>query len=204
MLPVLAGRACIAKEATCPEEQETAIEPEVSREILLRKARLRMTELSNSLPARIELREYSPQDFEQLWELDQRCFTPEIAYSRRELSHYLGRKTAICLIAERSGRLAGFIVGQADPRGFGHVITLDIDPDERKLGIGSTLMQTLEQRFLAASCKSILLEVAVNNREGLSFYKKHGYSVLKVLRHYYPGDLDGMLMGKRLQRSQSH
>lgn len=156
----------------------------------------------------VELREYSPEDFDQLWELDQRCFAVDVAYSRRELAHYLSRKTAICLIAEsliagKGRKLLGFIVGQADSRGFGHVITLDVDPAKRKLGIGSTLMQTLEQRFRAANCKSVLLEVAVNNREGLSFYKKHGYSVLKVLRHYYPGDLDGMLMGKRLEKSHS-
>lgn len=155
------------------------------------------------LSASIELREYFPEDFQRLWELDQRCFPADIAYSRPELTHYLSRKTAICLIAGREQKLLGFIVGQADPRGFGHVITLDVEPAERKLGIGSTLMQALEQRFLDANCKSILLEVAVNNREGLSFYKKHGYSVLKILRHYYPGDLDGMLMGKRVQKAQS-
>jgi ribosomal-protein-alanine N-acetyltransferase len=149
------------------------------------------------------LREYSPEDFDRLWELDQRCFPTDIAYSRRELAHYLSRKTAICLIAEKGQTILGFIVGQTDPRRFGHVITLDVELAERKLGIGSTLMQALEQRFREANYKSILLEVAVNNREGLSFYKKHGYSVLKILRHYYPGDLDGILMGKRLQKTES-
>lgn len=146
----------------------------------------------------MELREYRPGDFERLWELDQRCFEPAIAYSRRELGHYLRSKTAICLIAWRENALLGFVVGHSDPRNFGHVVTLDIDPARRHSGIGSTLMQALEERFKDAGCKSIFLEVAVNNRMALSFYKKRGYSVLKTLRHYYPGDLDGLLMGKKI------
>jgi ribosomal-protein-alanine N-acetyltransferase len=157
--------------------------------------------VKSALARTVELREYRPADFESLWELDQRCFASDIAYSRRELAHYLRSKKAICLIAWDSDQLLGFVVGHGDPRGFGHVVTLDVDPDARHSGIGSTLMLALEDRFKTAGCKSIFLEVAVNNLLALRFYKKHGYSVLKTLRHYYPGDLDGLLMGKRIEKS---
>ena len=148
-----------------------------------------------------EMRDYVPSDFEQLWALDQRCFPSDIAYSRRELAHYLKDSSAICLVARDQERLAGFTVGHADRRGFGHVITLDVDSSIRRSGLGSTLMQALEVRFKAAQCKSILLEVAVNNQNALSFYKKHGYSVLKTLRGYYGGELDALLMGKKTSDS---
>lgn len=148
----------------------------------------------------MELREYRTEDFEKLWELDQRCFSSQIAYSRRELAHYLRSKTAISFVAWDAQRLLGFAVGESDRRGFGHVITLDVEPADRKSGVGSALMEALERRFRAADCKSIFLEVAVDNRAALRFYKKHGYSVLKTLRHYYPGDLDGLLMGKRIEQ----
>jgi len=61
-------------------------------------------------------------------------------------------------------------------------------------------MQALEERLRAAGCKTILLEVAVDNRAALTFYKKHGYSVLKTLPRYYPGGLDGLLMGKTIKQ----
>ena len=150
------------------------------------------------LSSTVELREYTPEDFERLWELDQRCFSAEIAYSRRELAYYLRNKTAICLVAWQKQQIVGFVLGHNDSRGFGHVVTLDVDPSERKSGIGSTLMEVLEQRFVDSNCRLILLEVAVNNLPALNFYKKHGYSVLKTLRRYYPGELDGLLMGKRI------
>jgi ribosomal-protein-alanine N-acetyltransferase len=59
-------------------------------------------------------------------------------------------------------------------------------------------MQAAEERLLRAGCQSVFLEVAVNNLPALAFYKKHGYSVIKSLRRYYPGGLDGLLMRKQL------
>lgn len=143
-----------------------------------------------------ELRAYRAADFETLWQLDQRCFPEQIAYSREELAYYVRSKTAICLVAWEADRIAGFILGHRDRRGFGHVVTLDVDPGKRHSGLGTMLMQALEERFRQADCRSILLEVAVNNFAALSFYKKHGYSVLKTLPRYYAGSLDGLLMGK--------
>ena len=133
-----------------------------------------------------------------MWALDQRCFPKDIAYSREELDYYLHRKSRICLVAWEGEQLQGFILGHPEARGFGHIITLDVDASARRVGLGSKLMLALEEAFVAAGCRSILLEVAVNNRTAIAFYKKHGYSILKALRRYYPGRLDGLLMGKPL------
>jgi hypothetical protein len=43
------------------------------------------------------VREYQPADFEALWKLDQACFAPGIAYSRRELMTYIARRSAFTL-----------------------------------------------------------------------------------------------------------
>ncbi|HWY67174.1 MAG TPA: N-acetyltransferase [Terriglobales bacterium] len=146
-----------------------------------------------------ELRNCCPEDFEQLWALDQQCFSPEIAYSRQELAYYMRHKSAICLVAWEQKRLCGFILGHPEARGFGHVITLDVDSSARRAGLGSDLMKALEAKFASVGCSSVFLEVAVNNGPALAFYKKHGYSVWKTLRRYYPGQLDGLLMGKSIR-----
>jgi|SRR5690348_2360562 [ribosomal protein S18]-alanine N-acetyltransferase len=146
-----------------------------------------------------ELRNCCPQDLEQLWALDQRCFPQDIAYSRQELAYYLRHKSAICLAAWKEKQLRGFILGHPEARGFGHIITLDVDSAVRRTGLGTDLMKALEAKFVSAGCGSVLLEVAVNNRPALAFYKRHGYSVLKTLRRYYPGNLDGLLMGKAIR-----
>jgi [ribosomal protein S18]-alanine N-acetyltransferase len=143
-----------------------------------------------------QLRNCYLEDFEELWALDQRCFPEETAYSRQELAYYLRQKTAICLAAWENEHLCGFILGHTGARGVGHIITVDVDCSSRRIGLGSDLMKALETKFVLAGCRSVLLEVAVNNRPALAFYKKHGYSVLKTLPRYYPGDIDGFLMTK--------
>lgn len=144
------------------------------------------------------LRDYVPADFECLWELDQKCFTPEIAYSRDELAYYLRASGATCVLAVENEEPIAFILGHRRRNGVGHIVTLDVSPATRSRGLGSMLISTLETRFQSVGCDSILLEVAVNNLVAIRFYKKHGYSVLKTLRRYYPGGLDGLVMAKRL------
>ena len=145
-----------------------------------------------------KIRKCRPEDFEQLWKLDQACFPREIAYSRDELAHYLGAPRGLCFVAEEKAETVAFILGHAPRRSVGHVVTLDVAPQLQRSGLGSILMNKLEAMFVAAGCSSLILEVAVDNNAALSFYKKHGFTVLKTLRRYYPGGLDGLLMGKRL------
>jgi len=146
-----------------------------------------------------ELREYIQSDFDRLWQLDQACFSPEIAYSRAELEYYLCAPHAVCLLALDSERTVGFILGhRRRPRKVGRIVTLDVAPEARRSGIGSILIENLEARFRQAGCQSALLEVAVNNHAALRFYKRHGYALLRTLRRYYPGGLDGLLLGKTI------
>lgn len=145
-----------------------------------------------------EIRPYRPEDFEQLWKLDQVCFSREIAYSRDELAYYLRAPRALCFVAEENARPVGFILGHQQRGGVGHVVTLDVAPHIQRGGLGSILIQKLEAGFATLGCDSLMLEVAVDNRAALSFYKKHGFCVVKTLRRYYPGGLDGLLMGKKL------
>ena len=160
---------------------------------------MKSTEKATSRDAREFLfREYRPEDLDTLWRLDQRCFTPEIAYSRPELEYYLRNRTKMCIVAERGDEVAGFILGHRDSRGFGHIVTIDVDESARRSGLGSQLISRLEERFRAAGCAQAVLEVAIDNRAALDFYRKHGYATVKTLPRYYPGGLDGLLMSKRL------
>ncbi len=147
-----------------------------------------------------DIREYRNGDFEQLWNLDQACFSRDIAYSRDELAYYLRAPRALCFVAEERAEPVAFILGHDQRGGVGHIITLDVAPQFQRSGLGSILMNKLETSFVALGCDSLRLEVAISNRAGLSFYKKHGFSVIKSLRRYYPGGLDGLLMGKKLSR----
>jgi ribosomal-protein-alanine N-acetyltransferase len=150
----------------------------------------------------ITLRDFRAGEFQLLWQLDQQCFPQGIAYTQRELKHYMEAPGTFTIVAEASGReapdIAGFLVGQRHKRGLGHVVTIDVNPEFRREGVGTLMMQAAEQRLKSEGCHSIFLETAVDNASAISFYERLGYAVLRTLPRYYMGDLDAFLMGKPL------
>jgi ribosomal-protein-alanine N-acetyltransferase len=150
------------------------------------------------------IRDFVPEDFDTLWRIDQQCFPPEIAYSRAELLHYINRKTAFGIVAEVDSEIAGFLVSEASKRRkAGHVITIDVTERFRRHQVGTLLMAECERRLVDSGCDVIFLETAVDNTGAIMFYRRHGYRVLETLPRYYHGELDALLMGKRLARPKA-
>jgi ribosomal-protein-alanine N-acetyltransferase len=99
--------------------------------------------------------------------------------------------------------IVGFVIAdrfrpRRASRSVGKIITIDVAPPAQHTGLGTLLMASAEAELKQAGCDYVSLEVAVDNEPALRFYKKHGYSVLKVLPHYYLDSIDGLLMGKGL------
>jgi [ribosomal protein S18]-alanine N-acetyltransferase len=147
----------------------------------------------------IQIRDFAAEDFETLWRIDQQCFPPEIAYGRAELLHYMNRKTSFGIVAVVDGAIGGFLVAEASKRRkAGHVITIDVLEEFRRHQLGTQLMAECEKRLIEHGCDAVFLETAVNNAAAIAFYRRHHYRVLEALPRYYHGELDALLMGKRL------
>ncbi len=167
------------------------------------------------------VRDFQPADFDTLWRIDQDCFPPGISYSRTELKVYMRRRGSFTLVVvdaappaniPNSGKsekhspailsvdipVAGFIVAEADSRGHGHIITIDVVAAARRFGVGSQLLRAAEDRLRAARCRSVELEAAVDNVSALSFYKRHAYSVIKTFPRYYSNGVDALVLQKDL------
>jgi ribosomal-protein-alanine N-acetyltransferase len=148
-------------------------------------------------PAQFQVRLFRPSDFEILYQIDQICYVPGIAYSRRELRIYARLPNAETLVAASSDAIAGFLMS-ARYRTEGRIITIDVLPEFRRLQIGTLLIKEAESRLRAAGATEILLETAVNNAAGVAFWQKHGYRVEGILKNYYPAGLSAYAMIKSL------
>jgi ribosomal protein S18 acetylase RimI-like enzyme len=151
----------------------------------------------------ITLRNYQPKDFSRLLEIDQTCFVEGIAYSKEEMRYFLGVPTSITLVGLQDEEIMGFVIAdrfrpRRALRSVGKIITIDVAPTAQHSGMGTLLMSSVEGELKSVGCDYVSLEVAVDNEPALRFYKKHGYSVLKVLPRYYLDSIDGLLMGKKL------
>jgi len=160
------------------------------------------------------LRDFRREDFETLWGIDQMCFPPGIAYSRRELAIYMRETRSFTLVAEvASGKgkpsgksegesgsnagIVGFLVAEAHRRS-GHIITIDVLAEVRRAGVGSKLLAGAEDRLRAAQCRGVFLETAVDNQPALAFYKRHQYFLVKTMPVYYSNGVDALVLRKDL------
>ncbi|HZR59253.1 MAG TPA: N-acetyltransferase [Terriglobales bacterium] len=174
----------------------------------------------------IALREWPKDDwrsyeFEALWRLDQECFPSGVSYTRAELASYIGADRSFTYVAEKlsrdsvkdlpsnslskglqptslESRILGFIIAEASRRGIGHIITIDVSPKARRLGTGSKLLTSAEQRLRTEKCHNVRLETAVDNLSALTFYKRHGYHVMKTVPRYYSNGIDALVLEKSL------
>ena len=154
------------------------------------------------------IRPYRAADFDRLWQIDQACFPPGIAYSQMELSGFITRRNAITLVAEFAANdhqprqamdaITAFAVAQPY-RKSGRILTLDVLPEARRSGLGSKLLLQCEDRVRQRGCTEMFLETAVDNDAALKLYHKMGYRILRTLPGYYHAHgLDAFLMGKEL------
>jgi ribosomal-protein-alanine N-acetyltransferase len=155
---------------------------------------------SESVSARIEpaLRDTRPEDLPRLWALDRLCFESGIAYSRREMEHFLRLPGARGVLAEADGELMGFALGYPDASDVGRVVTLDVHPAFRRHGLGRRLLRELLARLAAAGSARTLLEVDVRNSGAIEFYRREGFREVRRLASYYGRGLDAFEMAKAL------
>lgn len=160
------------------------------------------------------IRSFLDDDFHILFQIDQSCFPPGISYTKAELKTYIHYRDSFTLVAEKEGatrvgagersgkalpgsEILGFIVAERY-RGTGHVITIDVRAEARRLGVGSALLHAAESALRASKCRSVQLETAVDNASALAFYKHHGYVLMTTIPHYYSNGVDAFLLEKDL------
>jgi ribosomal-protein-alanine N-acetyltransferase len=148
-----------------------------------------------SMAIELTLRTYAPEDFETLYEIDQACYEPAIAYSKREFRNYLRFPGAECVIAEESGEVAGFCL-TAHQRVLGYIVTIDVLGACRRRGVGTALLAEVESRLAGHGVKQIRLETATDNESAVAFWQRHGYRTRGVWKGYYPGGRDAYTMTK--------
>jgi [ribosomal protein S18]-alanine N-acetyltransferase len=160
----------------------------------------------------IELRGYTEEDFADLYALDQRCFPPGIAYSKRMLRYFLRMPQGRCILARddaalpgdgslagKGGALAGFMITEEEPP-VGHILTLDVAEEYRRRGVGTQLLARSENDLASRGVTEFVMETSVENAAGVAFWQRHGFRSVGILPRYYLGTIDAYEMRKNIAR----
>lgn len=149
----------------------------------------------------ISIRSFRPPDLARLYKLDQACFPPGIAYSEFDLRRFIASPRSSCWIAEEDGWLAGFTLIERllqNRHRTGHVITIDVDAQMRRRGVGRLLLDFAAGELRGEGVSAMVLEVAENNDGARAFYERMEFRQMGKIPRYYPGGVTALVMGKEL------
>jgi len=104
----------------------------------------------------------------------------------------------IYYVAEYEGKIVGYIIARKENNKLGHIISIAVHPDYRRIGLGTVLMKKAEDSLRNLGCYRVYLEVRVSNKPAIQLYKKLGYIIVRTIPSYYSDGEDAFLMVKSL------
>jgi ribosomal-protein-alanine N-acetyltransferase len=159
---------------------------------------------------------FQPDDFRQLYAIEEVCFQPPFRFSRAFMYKLTASRRTITWIAEEdsnekdshegNGRegnklMAGFAIvainrGAAPPSAY--IQTLEVLPDRRGQGIGAELLRRIESSAIAAGVQSVQLHVDTENSTAIRLYESHGYQPQGREEDYYARHRPALVYAKSL------
>ncbi len=129
----------------------------------------------------LEIRRLTYADLPQVIAIERRAFpTPwSLAMFVLELS----KPSGICLAAMRDNRLAGYLICSRYDRVW-HIMNVAIDPDHRRQGLATALLNRLLERVGEDDAR-FTLEVRRSNGGAIVLYERFGFKVAGLRRRYY-------------------
>lgn len=151
-------------------------------------------------PTEISVQDALLTHLDRLCEIEQKCFRNE-AFTKNQIACLLAHPNSVSLIAKDNHNIIGFIIGiivHEKRKLTGHILTIDVYPSHRRMGIGSMLLKQIEKIFVGRGVKTCYLEAREDNVAALNLYQKLGYRRVGNLENYYK-NAHGILFEKGLQ-----
>ena len=138
----------------------------------------------------IQIRPYSESDEAAVAELWRQVFpgSPSWNHPETDIQRKLSVQRELFLVAALGSEIVGTAMAGYDGH-RGWVYYVAVSPRHRRQGIGTALMNNVEQRLASLGCPKLNLQVRASNHEVVSFYESLGYEAEERIS-----------MGKRLEK----
>lgn len=144
---------------------------------------------------------YIPEDFAELYAIEEICFEPQQRFARGYMRHIVESIDAATWIAEDDGRMAGFaIVDWVDDGGgtIAYIQTIEVAPEWRGRGVGDELMWRMERSAWVAGAQNIRLHVDAENAVAIRLYEARGFRHDGREEDYYARGRAALIYAKAL------
>ena len=88
------------------------------------------------------------------------------------------------LAAESEGELVGYLMAWRTPDQL-HILNVAVDPDRRRRGIASVLLEAALAVARQEGLREVTLEVRPGNHAALALYRRHGFAAAGLRPGYY-------------------
>jgi len=141
------------------------------------------------------IREFKRPDVKRVLEIEMASFDDPYPANILVDIYNLG---AGFLVAQENNRVVGYIIFWIKFEDEGHIISIAVDKNYRRLEVGSKLVETSIEVFKKFEVKIIKLEVRVGNKGARKFYSKLGFKEEKIVENYYEDLEDAVIMSKEM------
>jgi ribosomal-protein-alanine N-acetyltransferase len=155
------------------------------------------------MSSEIFFRDYRATDLEAMFQLDEACFEEEFRFDRESMREFAEEQNAIVRVGQRiSGEIVGFVIVHVErvaTEWRAYVVTLDVTPECRQMGLARRLMREVEASAMAAGVQWMQLHVFTGNTGAIRFYERMGYKRIRTQKDFYgEAGLDAFVYGKEL------
>lgn len=143
-------------------------------------------------PANVRVRSAELSDLDDLVALEEQSFTSD-RLSRTQFRRHLDSESAKVLVASTGPhRFLGTAVMFFRKRsGVARLYSIATHRAARGQGVGSALLDAVEQLARRRRCRALRLEVRADNAGAIRLYERLGYRRLAALAKYYEDGADG-------------
>lgn len=136
------------------------------------------------------VRKFTPNDLRRVFEIENMSFNQSYGIDMFQQLYEMG---VGFLVAEEDGYVIGYVIFWIKYENQGHIISIAVDRNYRRLGAGTQLLVKAISILSLLDISAIYLEVNENNAGAIEFYKTFNFKIDRVVPGYYE-DGDGAVV----------
>ena len=128
------------------------------------------------------IRPMTIEDLPAVYRLGTRCYhlhdKPYNYWSVREVADHVEGSADLCFVAEADGRVVGFALGAPSYEileDTGHLEWLAVDPDHRRDGLATRLIDAVVEQMRALGRQDIVADVSSANEASRTLFARAGF-----------------------------
>jgi ribosomal-protein-alanine N-acetyltransferase len=139
----------------------------------------------------VDIKRLQLKDLTAIEEIERRSYpTP---WSRSMFAGELAKPASVCLGAFEGERMAGYMIISRYVDAW-HVMNIAVDPEFRRRGIATALLERLFELTEGEGRRGYTLEVRVSNEGAIKLYERLGFRSRGIRRGYYTDNREDALI----------